>query len=60
MHHTEGKVGGREKTHSAAGALWAIYKFEAKHGASGKLAVRVLAYVIAGYHAGLDNWDNGL
>ena len=25
--HIEGKVGGREKTHSAAGALWAIETF---------------------------------
>ena len=58
--HIEGKVGGREKTHSAAGALWAIHELEVKHGASGKLAARVLAYVIAGHHAGLDDWDNGL
>jgi CRISPR-associated endonuclease/helicase Cas3 len=58
--HIEGKVGGREKTHSAAGALWAIQILEEKHGASGKLAARVLAYVIAGHHAGLDDWEAGL
>jgi CRISPR-associated endonuclease/helicase Cas3 len=58
--HIEGKVGGREKTHSAAGALWAIQELEEKHGASGKLAARVLAYLIAGHHAGLDDWEAGL
>lgn len=58
--HIEGKVGGREKTHSAAGALWAIEAFEKTHGAQGELAARVLAYLIAGHHAGLDDWDGGL
>ena len=58
--HIEGKVVGREKTHSAAGALWAIETLGAHHGASGKLAARVLAYVIAGHHAGLDDWNQGL
>ena len=58
--HIEGKVGGREKTHSAAGALWAIETLGAQHGARGKLAARVLAYVIAGHHAGLDDWHQGL
>ena len=51
--HIEGKVGGREKTHSAAGALWAIRQLGHSHG-------RVLAYLIAGHHAGLDDWDGGL
>jgi CRISPR-associated endonuclease/helicase Cas3 len=59
--HIEGKVGGREKTHSAAGALWAMQTLEEKHGAtSGKLAGRVLAYLIAGHHAGLHDWEAGL
>lgn len=58
--HIEGKVGGREKTHSAAGALWALQVFEKTHGAPGKLAAHVLAYLIAGHHAGLDDWDGGL
>ena len=58
--HIEGKVAGREKTHSAAGALWAIETLEKSHGANGKLAARVLAYLIAGHHAGLDDWDGGL
>lgn len=58
--HIEGKVGGREKTHSAAGALWAMETLEKTHGANGKLAARVLAYLIAGHHAGLDDWDGGL
>ena len=59
--HIEGKVGGREKTHSAAGALWAMQTLEEKYGAtSGKLAGRVLAYLIAGHHAGLADWHAGL
>ncbi len=58
--HIEGRVGGREKTHSAAGALWAIEKLEQTHGPGGKLAARVLAYLIAGHHAGLGDWNNGL
>ena len=48
--HIEGKVNGREKTHSAAGALWAMQRLEQTHGAPGKLAARVLAYLIAGQH----------
>ena len=58
--HIEGKVSGREKTHSAAGALWAIETLDAHFGPRGKLASRVLAYVIAGHHAGLDDWNQGL
>jgi CRISPR-associated endonuclease/helicase Cas3 len=58
--HIEGKVGGREKTHSAAGALWALETLQARHGPRGKLAARVLAYLIAGHHAGLDDWNGGL
>jgi CRISPR-associated endonuclease/helicase Cas3 len=58
--HIEGKVGGREKTHSAAGALWAMQTLEATHGKNGALASRVLAYLIAGHHAGLDDWHGGL
>ncbi|MDP2419473.1 MAG: CRISPR-associated helicase Cas3', partial [Hydrogenophaga sp.] len=51
--HIEGRVSGREKTHSAAGALWAIQQL-------GKPLGHVLAYLIAGHHAGLDDWDSGL
>lgn len=51
--HIEGKVAGREKTHSAAGALWAIRQLGEPYG-------RVLAYMIAGHHAGLDDWEAGL
>ena len=51
--HIEGKIGGREKTHSAAGALWALQQLGEPNG-------RVLAYLIAGHHAGLDDWDGGL
>lgn len=58
--HIEGKVGGREKTHSAAGALWAIQTLGEKHGPRGALAARVLAYLIASHHAGLYDWDGGL
>ena len=58
--HIEGKVGGREKTHSAAGALWAVQKLGETHGPSGALAARVLAYLIASHHAGLYDWNGGL
>ncbi len=54
--HIEGKVGGREKTHSAAGALWAIQQLNQPNHPYGN----VLAYLIAGHHAGLDDWDGGL
>ena len=58
--HIEGKVPGRDKTHSAAGALWAMKTLGSRHGERGERAARVLAYVIAGHHAGLDDWYNGL
>ena len=58
--HIEGRVHGREKTHSAAGALWAMETLAARNGARGALAAKVLAYVIAGHHAGLDDWHQGL
>lgn len=58
--HIEGKVGGREKTHSAAGALWAMRRLGETHGPNGTLAARVLAYLIASHHAGLYDWVGGL
>ncbi|MDR3368443.1 CRISPR-associated helicase Cas3' [Rhodoferax sp.] len=54
--HIEGKVGGREKTHSAAGALWAMQQLNKSNQPYGN----ILAYLIAGHHAGLDDWDGGL
>jgi len=54
--HIEGKVGGREKTHSAAGALWAMQQLNKPNQPLGN----ILAYLIAGHHAGLDDWDGGL
>lgn len=48
--HIEGPAG--RVPHSTAGALLACDRF----GAAG----RALAYVIAGHHAGLDNWHDGL
>jgi CRISPR-associated endonuclease/helicase Cas3 len=58
--HIEGRVGGRDKTHSAAGALWAAAELSERFGRQGEIVARVLAYVIAGHHAGLDNWYEGL
>lgn len=59
--HIEGRVADRDKTHSAAGALWAERHFHERLGPQGRLLARVLQYVIAGHHAGLDNWEgNGL
>lgn len=54
--HIEGKVGGREKTHSAAGALWAMRQLNRANQPIG----HILAYLIAGHHAGLDDWHGGL
>lgn len=58
--HIEGRVAGREKTHSAAGAVHAMRVFEQAFGAHGVIAARLLAYVIAGHHAGLADWTAGL
>ena len=58
--HIEGRVAGREKTHSIAGALWALQTFKESHGKGGELAARTLAYLIASHHAGLYDWDGGL
>ena len=58
--HIEGRVGGTEKTHSAAGALWAQRHLAEGDKRSGPVVARVLAYLIAGHHAGLDNWFGGL
>ena len=41
--HIEGKVGGREKTHSAAGALWAMRQLNKPNQPYGN----ILAYLIA-------------
>ena len=58
--HIEGRIQDRDKTHSAAGALWAERILTQRFGPPGQLMSRVLQYVIAGHHAGLDNWDSGL
>ena len=59
--HIEGKLpASSDKTHSAAGALHALRVFESAHGQDGARLARVLAYVIAGHHAGLADWTAGL
>lgn len=58
--HIEGRVKDSDKTHSAAGALWAETLLAEAFGSQGQMMARVLQYVIAGHHAGLDNWDDGL
>lgn len=58
--HIEDRVAGAEKTHSAAGALHALDTLKARHGPRGQLAATVLAYLIAGHHAGLADWHGGL
>jgi CRISPR-associated endonuclease/helicase Cas3 len=45
--HIEGKVAGREKTHSAAGALWAMQRLNQKDRPYG----HILAYLIAGHRS---------
>lgn len=54
--HIEHRVAGREKTHSAAGALWAMQQLNQPSLPYG----HVLAYLIAGHHAGLGDWDTDL
>ena len=59
--HIEGKLpSGSDKTHSAAGALHALQTLEAHIGPNFADLARVLAYVIAGHHAGLGDWVAGL
>lgn len=53
------RVADKDKTHSAAGALWAVHHLEQGHAVKGKILGRLLQYVIAGHHAGLDNWEGG-
>lgn len=55
--HIEGRVAGKDKTHSAAGAMWAIQQLSLPKGLP---LGHVLAYLIAGHHAGLDDWHGGL
>lgn len=57
--HIEHPVRDGEKSHSAAGALWAHAHLAKPGDAAGLVAARVLQYLIAGHHAGLDNWADG-
>ena len=59
--HIEGRLpANSDKTHSAAGALHALRLFEQRYGRDGATLARVLAYVIAGHHAGLADWTASL
>ena len=59
--HLEGRLpASSDKTHSAAGALHALALFELTYGQAGAKVARLLAYVIAGHHAGLADWVAGL
>lgn len=63
--HIEGRqsstISARDKSHSAAGALHALRVFEERFNPTqGRLLAKPLMYVIAGHHAGLDDWDAGL
>lgn len=59
--HIEGKLPrNSDKTHSAAGALHALRTFEHRFGKTGGQVARALAYVIAGHHAGLADWEASL
>ena len=55
--HIEGRISGPEKTHSAAGALWAQDYLTQVQSKGGPVVARVLSYLIAGHHAGLADWD---
>ncbi len=59
--HLEGKLpSGSDKTHSAAGALHALKTLEAAWGPPMAPLARVFAYLIAGHHAGLGDWETGV
>jgi CRISPR-associated endonuclease/helicase Cas3 len=51
--HIERRIGSRDKTHSAAGALHALKALQARDGAVGQHAGWLLAHLIAAHHAGL-------
>jgi CRISPR-associated endonuclease/helicase Cas3 len=51
--HCESSVTPVDKTHSGAGALWALQYFQDKDPYSG----RIFAYLIASHHAGLYDWE---
>jgi CRISPR-associated endonuclease/helicase Cas3 len=53
--HVEAKVTPRDKTHSAAGALWAKKYLPEKDARFGPVIAPILGYLIAGHHAGLDD-----
>jgi CRISPR-associated endonuclease/helicase Cas3 len=55
--HIEGRIADRDKTHSAAGALWAEQYLADRLGREGQLLSRLLQYAIAGHHAGLADWS---
>ncbi|MDS4015613.1 MAG: CRISPR-associated endonuclease Cas3'' [Candidatus Accumulibacter sp.] len=55
--HIEGRVASADKTHSAAGALWAQAHLAAVDRRAGPVIARVLAYLIAGHHSGLADWS---
>lgn len=50
--HCETRITPRDKTHSAAGALWALQKFSKNY------VGRIFAYLIASHHAGLYDWED--
>jgi CRISPR-associated endonuclease/helicase Cas3 len=55
--HIEGRLPqGSDKSHSGAGALHAQSWLKERQGPIGLISARLLQYVIAGHHAGLDDW----
>ncbi|HMY06813.1 MAG TPA: CRISPR-associated helicase Cas3' [Accumulibacter sp.] len=54
--HIEGRVADPDKTHSAAGALWAQRYLQEIDRRGGPVIATVLSYLIAGHHAGLSDW----
>lgn len=54
--HIEGRIRDADKTHSAAGALWAGEHLKTLAPKQWGPMARVLAYLIAGHHAGLSDW----
>lgn len=49
---TDSEYDGSDHSHSGAGAVWATLQFE--------LRGRIIAYCVAGHHAGLPDWIDGI
>lgn len=57
-HLEEAQGFGEHKEHSTAGAIYAVKQLKTRYGKAGEAYGRVFAYLIAGHHAGLADWQS--